>query len=98
MLFSHLSSLKKCFFGSVVFFFVFFFLTELLAFLILSYLYILEINLLLIPSLANIFFHFEDYLFFLFMVSFAIQKLFIRSLFFIFIFITLGGGLKKILL
>ena len=53
-------------------------------------------------SFANIFSHSEGCLFILFMVSFAVQKLLslIRPYLFIFvfIFITLGGGLKKILL
>ena len=53
-------------------------------------------------SFANIFSHSEGCLFVLFMVSFAVQKLwsFIRSQWFIFVFIsiTLGGGSKKILL
>ena len=64
--------------------------------------YILEINPLSVASFANIFSHSKCCLFILFMVSFAVQKLlsFIRShLFvFVFIFITLGGGSKKILL
>ena len=67
-----------------------------------SYLYILEINLLSIASFANIFSHSEGCLFILFMVSFAVKKLlsFIRSnlFIFVFIFITLGGGSKTILL
>ena len=65
-----------------------------------SCLYILEINPLSVASFAIIFSHSEDCLFILFMVSFAIQKLLrlIRShlLIFVFIFITLGGGLKNI--
>ena len=56
----------------------------------------------LVASFANIFSHSEGCLFILFMVSFAVQKLlsFIRShlFIFVFIFITLGGGSKKILL
>ena len=67
-----------------------------------SYLYILEINLLPVASFANIFSHCEGCLFILFIVSFAVQKLLslIRShLFtFVFIFITVGGGSKKTLL
>ena len=59
-------------------------------------------NNLLITSFVNIFSHYEGCLFVLFMVSFAVQKLlsFIRShlFIFVFIFITLGGGSKKILL
>ena len=63
-------------------------------------LYILEINPLLGTSFANIFSHSIGCLFVLFMVSFAVQKLLslIRFHLFIFIFITLGGGSKKILL
>ena len=67
-----------------------------------SCLYVLEINPLSVASFANIFSHSEGYLFVLFMLSFALQKLlsFIRSHFFIFVFIsvTLGGGSKRILL
>ena len=65
-------------------------------------LYILEINPLSVASFANIFSHSKCCLFILFTVSFAVQKLLslIRShlFIFIFIFITLVGGLKKILL
>ena len=64
--------------------------------------HILEINTLSVGSFANIFSHSEGCLFVLFIVSFAVQKLlsFIRSHLFIsvFISITLGCGLKKILL
>ena len=67
-----------------------------------SCLYILEINSLLITSLANIFSHSVGCLFILFMVFFAVQNLLslIRSHLFIFIFsfITLGGGFKRKLL
>ena len=67
-----------------------------------SYLYILEINPLLVTSFANIFPHSVGYLFHLFMVSFVVQKLLslIRSPLFIFVFIsiTLGDGSKKMLL
>ena len=81
------------------------FLIGLFVFLILSFmscLYILEINPLSIDSFAKIFSHSEGCIFVLFVVSFAVQKLlsFIRSYLFIFVFIfmTLGGGSKKILL
>ena len=64
--------------------------------------YILEINSLVVASFGNIFSHSVGCLFVLFMVSFAVQKLLssIRShlFIFVFIFITLGGGSKKILL
>ena len=67
-----------------------------------SSLYILEINPLLVALFANIFSHSEGCLFILFMVSFAVQKLLslVRSHLFVFafIFISLGGGSKKILL
>ena len=67
-----------------------------------SYLYILEINPLSVALFVNIFSHSEGYLFVLFMVSFAVQKLlsFIGSHLFIFVYISisLGGGSKRILL
>ena len=67
-----------------------------------SCLYILEINPLLVASFANIFSQTMGCLFVLFVVSFAVQKFLslIRSHLFIFyfIFITLEGGSKKILL
>ena len=67
------------------------FLTGLFVFLILSSmscLYILEINPLSVASFANIFSHYEGCLLVLFMVSFAVQKLwsFIRSRLFLFLF------------
>ena len=80
-------------------------LIELSAFFILSYmnyLHILEINPLSVTSFANIFSHSMGYLFILFMVSFAVQKLLslfrFHLLIFVFIFVTLGDGSKKILL
>ena len=65
-----------------------------------SYLYILEINPLSVVLFTSIFSHSKGCLFVLFMVSFAAQKLLslIRSHLFVFIFISLGGGSKKILL
>ena len=95
-----ISSLEKCLFRSSAYCWI-----GLFVFLILSCtscLYILEINPLSVASFANIFSHPEGYLLVLFMVSFAAQKLlsFIRSLWFIFVFISisLGGGSKRILL
>ena len=67
-----------------------------------SSLFILEIKPLMVTSFANTFSHSEGCLFVLFMVSFAVQKILslIKSHLFIFVFtfITLGGGSKKILL
>ena len=67
-----------------------------------SCLCILEIDPLLVALYTDIVSHSVDCFFVLFMVSFAVQKLlsFISSQLFIFgfIFITLGGGSKKILL
>ena len=65
-----------------------------------SYLYILEINPLLVTSFANIFSHSVGCLFILFMVSFAVQKHLIRFHLFIFAFVSiaLGDQSKKILL
>ena len=55
-----------------------------------------------VASFANIFSHPEDCFFILFIISFAVQKFLslIRShlFIFVFIFVNLGGGLKKILL
>ena len=65
-----------------------------------SCLCIFEINLLSIALFTDIFSHFESFLFISFMVSSAAQKLLnlIRSHLFVFIFLILGGGSKKIFL
>ena len=91
-------SLENCLFRSSIWFLIFFFFTL----NCMSCMYILEINPLSVPLFANIFFHSENCLYVLFMVSFAVQKLLslIKShlFIFVFIFITLGGGSKKIFL
>ena len=96
-----MSSLEKCLFRSLSHFligYVCFFL----ALSCISCLYILEINPLSVVSFAMIFSHSDSCFFTLLIVSFAVQKLLslMRSHLFTFVFIsiTLGGELYKILL
>ena len=87
-------SWEKCLFTSFSHFLIGLFVF--LALSCMNCLYILEINPLLVVSLAIIFSHSEVFLFTLLIVSFAVQKCMslIRSHLFTFVFIsiTLGGG------
>ena len=85
-----MSSLKKCLFRSSTHFWSGYFCFVSFWFWFLC----------LFVTFANIFSHSEDYLFILFIVSFAMQKLLslIRSHLFIFIFINIVGGSERILL
>ena len=94
-----MSALEKCLFGTSAQFLFGFFV------LILSYknfLHILEINPMSVSSFTNIFSRSSGCVFALFMVSFAVQKLFSLARYhlfiFVFIVITLGDRSKKILL
>ena len=89
-----MSSLGKCLFRLFAHFLDWFFVFLVLS--CMSCLYILEINSLSVVSFAIIFSYSEGCLFILVIVSFIVQKLLnlIRSLLFIFVFISiyLGGG------
>ena len=84
----------------LLFFFFFYWVVCFLILSCMSYLYILEIDPLLVASFANIFSYSVGRLFILFAVSFAVQKLLslIKSGLFIFVFIsiTLWDRSKKI--
>ena len=88
-----MSYLKKYLFRSSVYFWFFFFFNTAL----LELLYILEVNPLSVTSFANIFSHSGHCLFFLFLVSFAVQKLLsiIRSSFIYFHFLYPGRWIQK---
>ena len=92
-----MSSLEKCLFSSLAYF-----LFGSFIFLVLSCLYIFEINVLSVILFTIIFSHSENCLFTLLIVSFIVQKLLslIRSHLFIFVFIsiTLRDGSQRILL
>ena len=87
-----MSSLEKCLFRSSIYVLIVLFVFLILS--CMSYLYILEINPLSVTSFANIFSHSVGYLFTLFMIFFAVQKLLslIRSHLFIFAFVSFALG------
>ena len=99
MLFGHLSVFFGEMFVYIFWPFLNFFILSCISFFFFC---ILQINHLSLTLFANGFSYSVNFLFILFMVSFAVQKLLslIRSHLFIFVFIfmTLGGGSKKILL
>ena len=90
--------LEKCLFRSLSHFLIVLFASLVLS--CMSCLDILEINPLSVVSFAIFSSHSEGCLFTLLIVSFAVQKLLIRSHLFTFVFssVTLGGGSQRILL
>ena len=95
-----ISSLEKCLFSSSAHFLIRLVFWVYFATSCMSWLYMLDINPLLVVSLANIFSHSVGCLFVVMVVFFAVQTILIRSHLFIFacISFTIGRQIQKILL